>query len=134
MKKVLLLTLCVVFAMSAVASAGILTATGQAFVFGIFGAPPPAIICWKECNNTVLIGDNTGQITGDRCITTDACGNFTFHLDCKSDVVRLGTGITGDATYLGGMFHVCGKSATFDVKCGPAQDTSIVGKIVINMY
>jgi hypothetical protein len=131
-KKVLLLTLCVLIALPSMAmAAGTLKACGQAFVFGIFGAPPPAVICWTECNGapigTNFIGDTQGK-----CVPTDSCGNFCFNLVCYKDVVRLGTLISGSATYFNGMFAVCG-STTTDVKCGPGQDTSISG-LVVNMF
>ena len=130
MKKVLLLTLCVLIALPSMAmAAGALKACGQAFVFGIFGAPPPAQICWTECNGTPI---GNGFVAGAKCVTTDSCGNFCFNLVCVKDVVRLGTLISGTAEYFNGMFAVCG-STTTDVKCGPGHDTSISG-LVVNMF
>ena len=130
MKKVLLLTLCVLLALPSMGmAAGKLGSCGQAFVFGIFGAPPPAKICWTECSGK-KIGD--GFVTGSKCVATDSCGNFCFNLVCLTNIIRLGTLIEGTATYFNGMFAVCGGTTT-DVKCGPGQDTPISG-LVVNMF
>jgi hypothetical protein len=133
MKKVLLLTLCVILVLPVMAMAdpgpGFLGACGQAFVFAIFPAPPPAMICWTECTGGP-IGD--GFISGDKCVPTDSCGKFCFKLHCDYDVVRLGTKICGTAAYFNGMFQVCGCTTT-DVKCGPGQATIISG-LVVDMF
>jgi hypothetical protein len=133
MKKVLLLTLCVMLALPVMAMAdpgpGFLGACGQAFVFAIFPAPPPAEICWYECTGS-LIGGNF--ITGTKCVPTDSCGKFCFKLHCDHEVIRLGTRILGNAAYFNGMFRVCGVTTT-DVFCDPAQATWISG-LVLNMF
>ena len=136
MKKVLLLALCLLVALPAMANANILKACGQAFVFGVFPAPggPGVTVCWKECSCTVLIGAETGQILGDRCVTTDSCGKFCFNLQCVSQVIRENTCIAFDGTYLSGMFHVCGTIDSINFKCGPDQDTTLTTAYRIDAF
>jgi hypothetical protein len=135
MKKVLLLTLCVLIALPSLAMAngtsGKLDACGQAFVFGIFAAPTDGtVICWKDCcgpigGDCITSGDTTDG-AGAKCVSPSNCGKYCFHLICRCDVVRLGTTISGVGNYFNGLFQVCGKLAKgVDVKCGPGQNTSI---------
>ncbi len=130
MKKVLLLTLCVLIALPSMAlAAGSLKVSGQATVFGLFNAPVNVTtICWNECTGT---GGNIGgaSITGTKCVGVDPCGKFCFRLNCNAEVIRATTNMVGTGVYLGGVFNVCGMIHP-DVKCGPNQDTSISGLLV----
>ena len=136
MKKVLLLTLCVLIALPSLALAQVtsrkLDACGQAFVFGIFAAPTDGtVICWKDCCGPIggdcIVGDFVDSDgAGGKCVSPTSCGKYCFHLICTCDVVRLGTTISGTGNYFNGLFQVCGKLAKgVDVKCGPGQNTSI---------
>jgi hypothetical protein len=125
MKRVLLLTLCVLIALPSLAlAAGSLNACGQAFVFGIFLAPTDGTtLTWTSGCCSLLTGDT---IIGDNPVSPSAAGKYCFHLTCLNDVYRSGTQVKGVGSYFNGLFQVCGKLANaVPVNCGPGQNVNI---------
>jgi hypothetical protein len=131
MIKVLMTVLCLLLACPSLAPAGSLQLQGQAFVFGIFGAPPPAQMTWVEADGATKLGN--GLVTGTNPVSTDFSGKFFFNLSPSINIFRFNTFIRGDATYLNGLFHVVGNSPPITVLAGPDQSSSING-ISVNMF
>jgi hypothetical protein len=131
MKKSLVLTVCLLLACPSLSLGGNLVASGQAYVFAIFGAPPPATLTWFESNGVTKLGE--GWVTGPNPVGTYFSGKFVFNLTANSLILRFNTFIQGEATYLNGFLHVWGNSAPFTVMAGPSQTTTING-IVVHMW
>ncbi len=131
MKKILLTVLCLSLAYPSLALAGSLKATGQAFVFGIFGAPPPAQLTWFEADGVTKLG--SGLINGANPVGTTCDGKFTFNLAPTVNLIRFNTYIYGEAQYFNGCFHVVGRSPSLTVMAGPQQNTYFAG-LVVDMF
>jgi hypothetical protein len=131
MRKVLLTALCLLLASPSLALAGSLQATGQAFVFGIFGAPPPAQMTWFEADGVTKLGGL--YVNGANPVGTSFDGRFAFSLAPSVNIIRFGSFIRGEGNYFNGFFHVVGNSAPIDVLAGPSQTTTLTN-IVVNMF
>jgi hypothetical protein len=118
MKRILLLTLCLVFALSGVALAQNVHISGQAKVFDIFGAVGANVAALEADGVTAVGGSNTAVCNFD--------GTYAIDTDVPNAYARFGCYVHGDATYFGGFLHVIGNSPAFNVAVG-AGNTSITG-------
>jgi hypothetical protein len=118
MKRILLVALCLVFALSGVAMAQNVNISGQAKVFGIFGAVG-ATMTALEADGVTVIGDNPTGIP-------DICGQYTINTAVPNAYYRAACFVHGDGSYFMGLLHVIGNSPPFNIAVG-AGSTSIPG-------
>jgi hypothetical protein len=116
MKRILLLALCLVFALSGVALAANVNISGQAKVFNIFGAVGASMQALEADGVTALA-------------PTVPCafdGTYTIAADVPNAYYRSGVYVHGDGSYFAGFLHVIGNSPAFNVAVG-AGSTTITG-------
>jgi hypothetical protein len=118
MKRILLVALCLVFALTGVAMAQNVHISGTAKVFDIFGAVG-ATMTALEADGTTVIGD---MPTG----TPDICGAYNIDTSVDASYYRAGCYVHGDASYFGNLLHVIGNSDAFNIAVG-AGSTTIPG-------
>lgn len=119
MKRILLLALCLVFALSGVAMAQNVNISGQALVFNIFGAVGANVIALEA-----------DGVTGVGATPTAVCafdGTYNIATSVPNAFYRAGCYVHGDGNYFGGFLHVIGNSPTFNVAVGSGS-TSINGQ------